>query len=53
MTAVSRNELRSYKNIEVAAQAVLDARALHANASLADYMTRSPCRLTCSKPIRH
>jgi hypothetical protein len=35
-TAASRNELRSYKNIEAAAKAVLDARAVHVNASLAD-----------------
>ncbi len=35
-TAPSRSEDRSYKSIEVAAQRVLDARAIHAKASLAD-----------------
>ena len=35
-TDASRNELRSYKNIESAAKAVLAARAAHLNASLAD-----------------
>ncbi|MDO9281225.1 MAG: hypothetical protein Q7T88_02440, partial [Methylotenera sp.] len=35
-TTALHNELRAYKNIEAAAQAVLDARAVHTNASLAD-----------------
>lgn len=36
MTVTSRDELRAYQNIETAAQALLDARAIHTNASLAD-----------------
>ena len=36
MTAASRDELRAYQNIETAAQALLDARAVQTNASLAD-----------------
>ncbi len=35
-TTASRSEDRSYQNIEAAAQLVLDARAAHANAALAD-----------------
>lgn len=40
---------KSINAIEVVAQAVLDARAVHIKASLADY---SPCLLICSKRIR-
>jgi hypothetical protein len=36
MTAASRDEFRAYQNIEATAQAVLDARAIQTNASLAD-----------------